>query len=148
MLAQAETTEILQQVTRTLWATSSAQSAQEVPDRLVVTRTKNNLNNPAAPPFTKTITDRSTVEKLYADILALPPLPGGPLNCPNDVGINYRLDFYSGAASFLAGDYGPTGCASVRLSNGTTKRDTTGSFGADLQHALRFSSRRQFLGFQ
>ncbi len=148
MLAQAETTGIRQQLTPDLRAMSSRRVVQEVPDRLAVTRTKNNLNNPTAPPFSKTIADRSLVEKLYADISALPPFPAGPLNCPNDLGIRYHLDFYSGTASLLAADYEPTGCASVKLSDGTVKSAATGSFGADLRQALGFSSERQFLGFQ
>ena len=148
VLADAETTEIWQQPDRNLRATSRLLAAQEVPDRLLVTRTKNNLNNFAAPPFSDTISDRSLVEKLYADIAALPPLPAGPLNCPNDMGIRYGLDFYSGTALLVSGVYEPTGCASIRLSDGTSKSDARGSFGADLMHALGISSQRQFLGLQ
>ncbi|MGA3309652.1 MAG: hypothetical protein ABSD08_13700 [Xanthobacteraceae bacterium] len=148
VLARAETTAIWRQLTPALHASSRGQAAQQVPDRLVVTRTKNNLNNPTAPPFSKTIVDRSLVEKLYGDIFALPPPPDGIRNCPNDVGIRYHLDFYSGAASLLAADYEPTGCASVRLSDGTVRSDLTGSFGVDLRQALGFSSVRQFLRFQ
>jgi hypothetical protein len=126
--------------------TSSACTAQVAPDRLVVTRTRNNVGNPAAPPFSKTIADRSAVEELYADIAALPPLPAGPLNCPNDVGVSYRLDFYSGTETVLFADYQPTGCASVRLSDGAVKGDPTRSFGVHLRQMLGLSE-SAFLGF-
>jgi hypothetical protein len=126
--------------------TASAYAAQIGPDRLVVTRTRNNVGNPAAPPFSETIADRSAVEQLYAEIAALPPLPAGPLNCPNDVGISYHLDFYSGTERALAADYQPTGCSSVRLSDGTVKGDPTRSFGVHLRQALRLSE-PAFLGF-
>ena len=128
--------------------TLSLQLAQGAPDRLVVTRTKNNLNNPGAPAFSKTIADREKVEKLYEDILDLPPLRAGRLNCPRDVGIRYSLDFYAGTASILAGDYDPTGCATINLGDGTIKSDSGGSFAADFRQALGFASERQFLGFQ
>ncbi len=148
VLAQAETTAIWQRLTPTLHRSSRGQAAQEVPDRLVVTRTKNNLNNPTAPPFSKTITDPSLAQKLYADIIALPLFPNGTMNCPNDVGTAYHLNFYLGPVTVLAADYKPTGCASVKLSDGTVKADPTRSFGADLRQALGFLSDRQFFGFQ
>jgi hypothetical protein len=120
--------------------------AQVAPDRLVVTRTKNNRNNPNAPSFDATIPDRSPVQKLYADIIALPAVSGGPRNCPNDSGISYHLDFYSGAAVLLAADYDPSGCASITLSDGTRKDAAFGSFRSDLSQALGFTSDRQLLG--
>jgi hypothetical protein len=116
------------------------------PDGLVVMRTNTNRNNPAAPPFSKTITDLSAVEKLYAEIAALPLFPAGPVNCPNDVGIRYHLKFYSGTALLLVADDKPTGCPSVQLSDGSIRSDADGSFANDLSRVLGFSSRQQFLG--
>jgi len=127
-------------------AAPSPHLAQVSPDRLVVTRTRNNLNNPDAPPFDRTITDRKSVEKLYQDILTLPPLPAGRFDCPRDVGIRYRLDFYAGSTLFLSGDYAPTGCRTVSLSSGTVKIDSSDSFRADLVRALGFSSEHELLG--
>lgn len=146
--APAVATENRPRTSLTLEAMSSGPVAQVVPDRLVVTRTKNNLNNAAAPPYSKTVADRSSVARLYADIFALPPFPAGAMNCPNDVGITYHLDFYSEAAALLAADYRPTGCASVRLSDGTVKSDPSGHFAADLKQALGMASDRQFLGLR
>jgi hypothetical protein len=146
VFGQPESAAIWQSPVHPVPLTSSASAAQEVPDRLVATRTRNNSNDPTAPPFSKTITDRSLVEKLYADISALPPFPTGASNCPNNVGITYRLDFYSGTASLLGADYEPTGCAAVTSSDGTVKGDPTRSFGANLRQALGFSSDRQFFG--
>jgi hypothetical protein len=148
-LARSETATIWQP-THPIGGTASARVAQQVPDRLDVTRTKN-LSNPAAPSFSETIADPSLVAKLYADIAALPPFPPGALNCPMSVGLTYHLDFYSEASSLVTADYEPTGCASVTLSDGTVKADPTRSFGADLRQALGFSSDasdRRFFGFQ
>lgn len=75
-------------------ATNSATSMQ--PDRLVVTRKHDNLNDLSPPPLNKTITDRATVIKLYADILALPLFPSGSgvMNCPVDEsGIGHVICF-------------------------------------------------------
>jgi hypothetical protein len=106
---------------------------------LVATRTRNDLKHFDAPPFGATIADRATIEKLYEDILALPPLPAGRLDCPRDSGLRYRLDFYVGRALLLSGDYAPTGCRTVSLSDGTVKSDSRGSFGTDFVQALGFS---------
>jgi hypothetical protein len=118
-----------------------------MPDRLVVTKIANNLDNPTAPPFSKTITDPTVVQKLYSDILALPPFPLGTYSCPPDIGIQYNLDFYLGAVSILTADYDPTGCASLKLNDRTVKTDATRGFEVDLAEALGLSE-AQFLGFQ
>jgi hypothetical protein len=110
-----------------------------------VARTKNNRNNPSGLAFSKTIDNRSSVGKLYADIAALPVFPSGPRNCPNDSGIVYHLDFYAGSTALLAADYDPSGCASVTLSDGTKKNAATSSFRGDLRQALGFTSDRQLL---
>jgi hypothetical protein len=126
---------------------SNASAAQQTPDRLVVTRATNNVNNPAALPFSRIIADQSIVEALYADVAALPPFPTGPLPCPNDFGIDYHLDFYAGSETVLAAEYRPSGCASLRLRDGTLKGDPTRSFGAHLRQALNLSD-HAFLGFE
>jgi hypothetical protein len=147
-LSRPETTGILLPLFRSIHVTSSARAAEKIPDRLVVTRTRNNLDNRAAEPFAKTITDEASVGKLYSEIGALPPFPAGPLNCPISLGTTYHLDFYLRSVSLLAADYEPTGCASVRLVDGTMKGDPNRSFGADLRQALGIPSERQFLGLE
>jgi hypothetical protein len=119
---------------------------QASPDRLVVTRTHNNLKDLDAPPFSTTITDRATIEKLYQNVLALPPLPAGRFDCPRDSGLRYRLDFYVGGALLLSVDYAPTGCRTVSLSDGTVKSDARGSFDIDFRQALGFASTEEYLG--
>jgi hypothetical protein len=120
--------------------------AQVSPDRLVVTRTRNNLNTPDAPSFSQTIANRATVEKLYQDILALEPLPPGRFECPRDVGIRYRLEFFAGSTLLLSCTYAPSGCASVALSDGMVKSAASGSLPADLVAALGFTSEQELLG--
>jgi hypothetical protein len=123
---------------------------QVMPDRLVVTRTKNNPNDSNASPFTKTITGPAVVQKLYADIEALPPAPNlgnEPINCPLDLGVQYHLDFYSGDTIVLSADYAPTGCGGVALGNGELKLGTN-SFETELWQALGFPSVWQFVEFR
>jgi hypothetical protein len=145
-LTRAVTLQISPQRTPDLRAASRWDVAQAAPDRLVVARTKNNRNYPNAPPFSKTIDDRASAGKLYADIAALPPFGTGPRNCPNDSGITYHLDFYAQTVALLAADYDPSGCASITLSDGTRKNATSGSFRSDLSQALGFTSDGQLLG--
>jgi hypothetical protein len=79
-----------------------------MPDRLVASRTMNAINDLSALPFAKTIINRTQVQTLYAEILALPPFPtggDGEMNCPIDLGLEYHFDFYSGDISLLSGDY-------------------------------------------
>jgi hypothetical protein len=120
--------------------------AQVSPDRLAVTRTQNNLNTPDAPPFSQTIANRATVEKLYGDIQALPSLPAGRFGCPRDVGIRYRLDFFAASTLLVSCTYAPSGCASVALSDGTVKSAASGSFRADLVAALGFATEQELSG--
>lgn len=128
--------------------TSVQRVAQQLPDRLVVTRAGGNLGRSQLPPLSKTVTDQSLVEKLYGAILALPPFPAGPKNCPMQTDIRYRLDFYRATSSILVANYNPTGCASVRLSDGTVKSAAHGAFAAELAHALGFASQQQLRGLQ
>jgi len=124
--------------------TVGTQASQIQPDKLIVTRTKNDLNNLTAPPFTKTIVDHILVQKLYTEILALPSFPSGTFNCPPGSGVQYHLAFYSGAVLILAADYRPTGCPSLQLNDGTVKSGDS-AFDSDLWHALGFASDQQFL---
>jgi hypothetical protein len=126
-------------------ASASLHLAQASPDRLVVTRTHNSLKAQDGLPSSETINDGATIEKLYQDILALPPLPAGRLDCPRDSGLRYRLDFYVGNALLLSGDYAPTGCRTISLSDGTVKRDTRGSFNIDFMRVLGLASEGKHL---
>jgi hypothetical protein len=140
-------------------------SSEALPDRLVVTRPKGDLDplppvlaqlsdgpyrvdtNSIPPPFTKTITDQTTVQKLYSDIYALPPIEyqsGAPISCPLDTGISYWLDFYKGNRFLLhAADY-PTGCGGVSLGKGDNRAGTD-YFDGQLEKALGLSM-TEFLG--
>jgi hypothetical protein len=126
-------------------AAASLHLTQASPDRLVVARTHNSLKAQDGLPSSETINDGATIEKLYQDILALPPLPAGRFDCPRDSGLRYRLDFYVGNALLLSGDYAPTGCRTISLSDGTVKRDTRGSFNIDFMRILGLASEEKHL---
>jgi prepilin-type N-terminal cleavage/methylation domain-containing protein len=126
----------------------ASRASQNLPDKLIVTRTHNNLGNPTAAPFSETITNTALVQKVYTDILVLPSFSSAPTSCPPDFGIQYHLEFYSGATSLLRADYGPTGCSDVLLSNGAAKYGGVSSFQTDLMQAVGFSSYRQLASFR
>jgi hypothetical protein len=72
----------------------------------------------AVPVVDATIRDPAAVRALYADVLALPPAPRGPVACPSDTGVRYRLTFMRRAAVILRADADPSGCRQVRLGDG------------------------------
>ena len=135
-------------------STPSVHPSSTEPDKLVVTRPTIELppvlaqladgpyrvSMPA--PFTENITNQTTVQKLYADIYALPPPSiypsGGPGNCPMDTGISYTLDFYQGNTLLLHADYKPTGCGGLNLGDGTSRLTST-SFNDELRKAVGLS---------
>jgi hypothetical protein len=111
-----------------------------LPYRLVVSRPKNRYNS--VPALSETIADQAVVQKLYTDLLALPPNQypsNGPINCPMDTGIIYGLDFYKGNTLLLHADDHPTGCAAVALSDGQVLM-SSGYFNEQLAQALRLSA--------
>jgi hypothetical protein len=105
-------------------STAVNQSSGVEPDKLAVTRTQNNVNDQNAPPFARTITDRSVVEAIYATVRGVSSTPAPlPCNkddlecvmrelrqCPADEGPIYTLDFYDGETLALRFQYDPTGC--------------------------------------
>jgi hypothetical protein len=117
-------------------------TAANAPNRLVVTRTKNVTNNPTSASFEKTIADSSTVQKLYADIRALPPFPNGPISCPLDTGLSYRLKFFANDTLLLSADYEPSGCRKVTLSDGAKKTAMKSHVNDDLGSALGLSEKQ------
>jgi hypothetical protein len=60
-----------------------------------------------------TVRDRATVRQLATLLCALPAMPPGPMTCPNDMGISYRLYFAAGARGFGEVTVALTGCRMV-----------------------------------
>ena len=60
-----------------------------------------------------TVRDRATVRQVATLLYSLPPVPPGPMTCPNDMGISYRLSFAAGARGFDEVTVALTGCRVV-----------------------------------
>jgi hypothetical protein len=69
------------------------QSSGSLPkNALQVTRASNDAGN-LFPPFTQTITDPTTMAKLYHAIQTFPHFRSGEYSCPIDFGLEYHLTF-------------------------------------------------------
>jgi hypothetical protein len=60
-----------------------------------------------------TVRDRAIVRQLATLLCALPAVPPGPMTCPNDMGISYRLYFVAGGRGFNEVTVALTGCRMV-----------------------------------
>lgn len=85
-------------------------------DRLVVERV--NLIRQNHPYFTFppkiTVSDPAKARSVAQAACALPPMPRGPMSCPADAGIVYRLTFTTGGKKLPPVRAEATGCHEVR----------------------------------
>lgn len=124
-------------------AYSNATTTSE-PDTLIVTRAVDSQDN--LPAFAKTITDTSTVQSLYAEILTLPLPPSSPTNCPIQNFVEYDLSFDSAGQLVLQANYNPTGCRILMLSNGQSRwAGQNDIFNTNLEQTLGLSD-QEFSG--
>jgi hypothetical protein len=130
------------------WVTPEPNNLSHVfpPDRLVVIRTRPNLEDTDAAPFSRTIDNPAKVQQVYNDISAL-PVATGTYSCPPDLGITYSLDFYVGVFLLLTAEYEPTGCAFVTLPDGITRSALHNVFENKLVAGLDVSE-KSFFGFE
>lgn len=74
------------------------------------------VTRPALPayhfdPLDVTIRDTAAVERLYQAAYALPTPPSGTVNCPNDIGLVYHLNFLQNTISSVQQmNLNATGC--------------------------------------
>jgi photosystem II stability/assembly factor-like uncharacterized protein len=96
------------------------------------------------PPLDKTLADKATVQKLYADLQAMPVVASDrPMNCPEDNGVTLDLTFKDGDSVLLAATADVSGCRFVRSPGGNARygRGEEGQrFFADLAQALALSA--------
>ena len=64
-------------------------------------------------PAVVTVSDPPLVQKAARAVCALPVMPRTSMNCPADLGITYRLTFYTAAQPFPRVVVSATGCESV-----------------------------------
>lgn len=64
-------------------------------------------------PAVITVSDATLVQKAAKAVCALPVMPSTPMHCPADLGITYRLTFYTAAQPFPRVVVSATGCEAV-----------------------------------
>lgn len=64
-------------------------------------------------PAVITVSNPSLVQKAAKAVCALPVMPSKPMSCPADLGITYRLSFYTAAQPFPRVVVSATGCEGV-----------------------------------
>ena len=83
--------------------------------RLVVSRVtglpRNHLH--FAFPAGVTVSSPARARAVAAAVCGLPPMPRGPMSCPVDLGLGYRLSFAAGSRSFPVVTVTPGGCGGV-----------------------------------
>jgi hypothetical protein len=117
---------------------ASASTGAANPTRLQVTRTGAFPEYGFAPLFV-VVQDVTTVQHLYQAAYALPSPPSGPVNCPNDIGLVYHLDFFQGDASVQQMDLDATGCQVLHITPDDA-RMSNDAFRESLQKALGIPS--------
>jgi hypothetical protein len=88
-----------------------------------------------AVPAGATINDPATARAVATAVCTLPLMPGGPINCPLDRGIGYRLRFAAGRASFPVVTAAASGCTPVSGA-GPVRRADSARFWTVLAHAM------------
>ncbi|HUY46929.1 MAG TPA: hypothetical protein VMV92_14540 [Streptosporangiaceae bacterium] len=83
--------------------------------RLVVSRVNTLPQNRQrfAFPAGVTVANPTQAQAVAKALCALPAMPSGTFNCPNDAGVNYRLSFAAGKRSFPAVTADASGCTIV-----------------------------------
>jgi len=80
---------------------------------------------PSNPPpsVSVTVSDSAVAQAAYDATLALPAMPSGTYNCPDDSGVSYQLTFLNGDAkgpsAVMTATLHPDGCQQVQVANGS-----------------------------
>ncbi len=89
-------------------------SAASSVNRLVITRVSVLTQRVhEALPAIINIAEPAQARALAKAVCALPPMPAGLVNCPNDLGISYRLSFAAGSRGFAVVAVQTSGCTMV-----------------------------------
>lgn len=91
---------------------------QLTPDRMVITRPEDKIDN--LPALSQTHTDQKKIKQLYDEIYMLPTSKRSE-SCPVGFFSEYILDFYKDSKLVLHAVLKPTGCSSVQLNKGEIK---------------------------
>lgn len=120
---------------------------QVTPDKLIITRPEDKLDN--LPALTQTHTDQQKIKELYDELYMLPTSnrSGG---CPIAYFSEYTLDFYKENKRILHAVLKPTGCSNVQLNNDEIKDALYKDGQAFILHVQQTTglSNRDFYGTQ
>jgi hypothetical protein len=106
--------------------------------RLVVSRVNTLPQNHQrfAFPASITVANPAPAQAVAKALCALPPMPSGTINCPNDAGLNYRLSFAAGQRSFPAVTAEASGCTIVNGIGTPRTVMKSAQFWTTLTHAM------------
>jgi hypothetical protein len=81
-------------------------------------RTRSNLNISSPQPLSRTTTDVTQVQHLYAVVRGLKPVPSNAIYyCPIDFGVQYQLTFRTASGILLTATIDPAGCRFLSIGN-------------------------------
>ena len=106
--------------------------------RLVVSRTvalpQNHLH--FAFPAAVTVSSPARARAVAAAVCGLPDIPQGPMSCPADMGVGYRLSFAAGTRSFPVVSIAAAGCGGVTGAGPVRWTARSPGFWTVLAHAM------------
>ena len=113
-------------------------SDQAAVTRLLVSRVsalpQNHLH--FAFPAAITVARPGRARAVAAAVCGLPPMPGGVMDCPADLGVGYRLSFAAGSATFPAVTASAGGCSIVAGAGHVRSAGRSPGFWAVLARAM------------
>jgi hypothetical protein len=108
------------------------------PTMLHVTRNEE-LSGYDFAPLDVTVRDVNAIQHLYQAAYALPKPPSGTINCPNDIGLTYHLEFFEGDTSVQQMDLDATGCQFLQITHDEV-RMSDGGFRESLRKLIGIPS--------
>ncbi|MGH3067903.1 MAG: hypothetical protein ACRDMI_04880 [Streptosporangiaceae bacterium] len=106
--------------------------------RLVVSRVsalpQNHLH--FAFPAGVTVSSPARARAVAEAVCGLPLMPRGPMSCPADLGLSYRLSFAAGSTTFPVVTAAPGGCAGVAGAGPVRSADRSPGFWTVLAHSM------------
>ncbi len=113
---------------------------QAHPTKLVIKRNGKLQQVDRQPPSQYVVNDPQLAEKIFTGVLSLKAAPQGPIACPADYGISYRMIFYEKGKKVLSDDVNGGGCRFLTVQGKGFK--TNDSFWQLMQQATGMNARQ------
>lgn len=128
-----------------IMAVVSFARTNEVPNMLQVRRVNLIPPNHYAPFSQRSITDTQSVQRLYNAVQTLPRFtphsPPIPMSCPNDLGLEYVVDFFQDSHLIQEITIDSGGCEFVKIGSKDIRRYSDTQFWQILAQALNLSEK-------